>query len=173
MMPHGNLPTSAEAKVAAMLRKEIEVAPYRGEAVAKAAVSWIVAPGVKVLFNVRLPNMKSSTTNQNLEFDIYIVEWKWAGEYHGDQHFSPTKLFSNLDDFVKRVQRDREKVVLSKRNNIRLSVITKEDLTLAKIDAMIPQEIPRRSYDPEGPVAQMLEELGKQVSSSKYLWDRD
>jgi hypothetical protein len=173
IVPDDILPASAEAEVAAMLREEIEVAPYRGEAVAKAAVSWIVAPGVKVLFNVRLPEMRSPTTNQLLELDICIVEWKWAGEYHGDQHFGPTKLFSSLNDFAKRVQRDREKVVLSKKNNIRLSIITKENLTLADIDAMIPPEIPRRIYDPEGPVAQMIQELGRQVASSNNLWDRD
>lgn len=156
-----------------MLRREIDAAPYKGETVTKAIVCWLVSSGVRILFNVRIAHLKSSKTGQLLEYDIYIVEWNWAGEYYGDQHFGPTKLFPDPNEFAKRVQRDHEKARLSKKNGIRLSIITKEDLTLDAIDAMIPPEIPRRSYDPEGPVARLLVEMGRQVAASKDYWDRD
>lgn len=173
VFPHGTLPTSAEIELAAVIREAIKTAPYKGEAVAKALVSWVVAPRVRILFNVRLAHLRSSTTKQLLEYDIYIAEWNWAVEYFGDQHFGPTRLFPDVAEFVKRSQRDHEKAKLSRKNNTRLSIITKDDLTLAKIDAVIPPEIPRRGYDPRGPVAQMLAETGKEIAASKDCWDRE
>jgi len=173
LVPCDAVPVSVEDRVADMLRNEIEVAPYRGEAVAKAIVSRIVAPRVRILFNARVEHLKSTKTGQPLEYDIYIPEWKWAGEYFGDQHFSPTKMYQDANEFAKRVQRDYEKARLSRKNGIRLSIFTKEELTIEAVDAMMPPEIPRRCYEPQGPVAHMLDELGKQVASSKDYWDRD
>ncbi len=73
---------------------------------------------------------------------------------------------------MKRLQRDQEKARLSKENNIRLSIITKHDLAPAKIDAMLPPEIPRRGHNPTGPVALMLQEMGKSIAATKDHWDR-
>lgn len=173
IVPRDALPTAEEAKIAEFIRKSIEAMPYKGEAVAKAIVVWLVAANVPILFNVRPTLLRSMSTKQPLEYDIFIPGWKWAGEYQGDQHYGTTDLFPSPDEFVLRIQRDRQKVILSRKNEIQLAVISKDELTPTKIDAMIPKEVPRRAYDPQGPVAELLVHTGKGIASSKTYWDRD
>ncbi len=173
IIPRDTLPTAEEAKVAEFVRRTIEAMPYKGEAVAKAIVVWLVAANVPILFNVRPALLKNASTKQALEYDIFIPEWNWAGEYQGDQHYGTTDLFPSADEFVLRFQRDREKAILSRKHEIQLAVISKDELTPTRIDAKIPKEIPRRNYDPKGPVSKLLVQTGRSIASSKNYWDRD
>lgn len=61
---------------------------------------------------------------------------------------------------------------LSEKNNVRLSIVTKEDLSLERIEKAIPPDIPRRTMDPKGPFVQMLEKLGEEIAR-RHEWDRE
>lgn len=166
------MPEEVEARVADFIEEIIAAMPYKGETTAKAIVKWIVASNVTVWFNVRPILLKSPTTKQALEYDIFLPKESWAGEYWGDQHYGPTNLYPDEHQYIMRHQRNREKAQLSEKNNIKLSVISKHDLTLAKINTMIPPEIRRRDYDPKGPVAKLLGQVGKSIATAKDHWDR-
>ena len=107
-----------------------------------------------------------------MEYDIYVPEFYWAIEYHGDQHFGPTQRYQGDRAFVERYKRDLRKAQLSKDNNIRLSVVHNRVLTLGGILEVIPDDVPRRVFDPKGPVILTLEELGREVARNQD-WDRE
>lgn len=179
MIPQGNrlcpvavLPRDAEAKIAAEVRDRIEVSHFKGEETTRAFVDWIVAPTVRLVFCARPSFLRNPDTKQSLEYDIYAPEWLWALEHQGDQHFGPTKLYPGDKEFVDRFKRDLLKADLSKQHNIRLSTITKQDLTLERMIDVIPCDIPKRTFDQRGPFVQMLEQLGKSVAG-RLEWDRE
>ena len=171
LRPSGLVPHGVQAKLAAETRSTILMSQYKGEATTRAFVDWIVAPGVKLVFAARPAFLFNRATKQQLEYDIYAEELRWALEHHGEQHFEPTHLYPDEKEFIERVKRDRLKLELSRLNNIRLSVVTKQDLTLEKMLAVIPDDIPKRALDPEGPFVKMLEKLGKELLG-KHDWDR-
>ncbi len=173
VVPRDTLPTQEEKRLAEIVGKAIETAPYRGEATAKAMVSWIVAARVRILFNARLAHLRNQTTGQLLEYDIYVEKANWAAEFNGDQHFGPTKLYPETDEFIKRIQRDIEKQRLSEKNGTKLSIITKEDLALGIIDSKIPSEIPRRVIGADSPMTQMLQKFGRQMATVRSHRDRE
>jgi hypothetical protein len=172
LRPSAAVPPEVEAKLAAEARNAILLSPYKGEATAKAFVDWIVAPGVRLVFGARPTFLFNKATKQQLEYDIWAIDLSWALEHHGEQHFGPTQLYPDEKKFIERFKRDRLKLELSKQNNVRLSVVTKEDLTLERMLAAIPEDIPRRALDPEGPFVKMLEKLGKELRG-KHDRDRD
>jgi DNA-binding MarR family transcriptional regulator len=169
--PVAMVPKEVEAKIAAETRKRIELKPYQGEATSQAFVAWILAPAVQVLFNVRPPILYNKATGQNLELDVWVPDHAWAKEYQGDQHFGPTDQYKGNQEFIERYRRDRLKAELCKQHGIRLSHITKHDLTLKKMIEAIPDDIPHRTFDPNGPYIKMLEQLGRKVAEGRD-WDR-
>lgn len=170
--PVAIVPKEVEAKLAAETREQIELKPYQGEATAQWFVAWILAPSVRILFNVRPPVLQNKATGQNLELDIWVPDHNWAEEYQGDQHFGPTEHYKGHQEFIERYRRDRLKAELCKENGIRLSQVTKHDLTLRKMLETIPEDIPRRTFDPDGPYIKMLERLGQKVAEGRD-WDRE
>lgn len=172
LRPSAVVPPEVEARLAEEARSIILLSPYKGEATTRAFVDWIIAPSVTLVFGARPAFLYNKATKQQLEYDIYAIRLRWALEHHGEQHFEPTRLYPGEKEFIERFKRDRLKLELSKQNNVRLSIATKEDLTLERMLALIPEDIPRRALDPEGPFVQMLEELGKELRG-KQDWDRE
>ncbi len=60
-------------------------------------------------------------------FDVWFPEWKIAVEYHGLQHFEPVEFFGGQETFKKTVERDARKLALSKKNGVKLFIITEDD----------------------------------------------
>jgi len=162
------LPEEVESRIASEVLETINLSPYKGEATAVAAIEWIVAPTVTIIRNARPSFLKNPDTNQPMEFDIFLPEWRWAGEYHGDQHFGPTKLYPGEKEFVARFGRDQAKERLARENSVRLSIFRKYDLCIARISELIPGNIPRRPYAPDGPFVKMIGELGKDIAGTEY-----
>ncbi|MGI6631802.1 MAG: hypothetical protein ACOX5M_01985 [Bacillota bacterium] len=170
--PVAILPSAIEAKLAREARERIEIAQFKGEATTRAFVDWIVAPTVRLVFCARPAWLHNPETGQNLEYDIFSPERFWGVEYQGEQHFGPTRLYPGEKPFVDRFKRDQLKMKLSEKNNVRLSIVTKEDLSLERIEKAIPPDIPRRTMDPKGPFVQMLEKLGEEIAR-RHEWDRE
>lgn len=57
-------------------------------------------------------------------FDIWFPHWKIAVEYHGKQHFEPVEFFGGSANFEKTVERDKRKLEISKKNNVKLIIVT-------------------------------------------------
>lgn len=172
LVPNAAVPHEVEAILAIETRNLIQMSQYKGEATTRAFVDWLVSPGVKLVFGSRPAFLYNKATKQQLEYDIYAEERSWAMEHHGEQHFEPTPLYPDEKEFIERIKRDRLKMELSKQNNIRLSMVTKQDLTLERMLAAIPEDIPKRMVDPEGPYVKMLEKIGKELLG-RHDWDRE
>lgn len=69
-------------------------------------------------------------------YDIWFPNWKIAIEHHGKQHFEPVEFFGGKDAYLKNVERDERKITLSKKNGIKLIVVT-EDYDLSDLIAEI------------------------------------
>jgi len=169
--PAAILPPGVEAMLAIETNTLLDMAHFKGEETTKAFEDWVIAPTVRLIYDSRPPFLVNPETEKRLEFDIFAPDYAWATEYMGDQHFSTTELYPDKNQLRERQKRDLMKVGLCNNNNIRLSVICKRDLTLGKILAAIPPDIPRRCFDPKGPFVQMLEKVGREVAG-KLDYDR-
>ena len=170
--PVAVLPPAIEAMLAMEVSRLLDMAHFKGEETTKVFEDWIVAPRVRLIYDSRPPFLTNPETGKNLEYDIFAPDWRWATEYQGDQHFSVTDLYPDKKQFQDRQKRDLLKVGLCKRNNIRLSIVTKNELSLERFLSLIPPDIPRRDFDPKGPFVQMLEKAGKEVAG-RQDWDRE
>lgn len=68
--------------------------------------------------------MNRDILSNNKSYDIYLPKYKIAIEYQGKQHFAPVSIFGGYDNFVKTVERDKEKFEESKKNGVRLLYFT-------------------------------------------------
>ncbi|HHY76162.1 MAG TPA: hypothetical protein GX500_05195 [Firmicutes bacterium] len=171
VIPTPIVPRAVEKRLSAEIREMIYMSPYKGETTAKWFVVWVVSPTVELVFNARPRFLQNTETGQNLEVDIWAKKHAWAGEYQGDQHFGPTEQFPGDKEFVDRFKRDLLKARLCKENGITLTTITKHDLTLGRMLEIIPPHVPRRTFDPKGPVILTLERIGREVARGRD-WDR-
>lgn len=162
--PDAVLPADVEAALAEETRRLMRLASFHGEEDAKRFVDWIVAPTVQLVYNARPSFLENRKTKQKMEYDVFAPDYAWALEHQGDQHFAPTSQYPSEHDFVELHKRDLQKVDLSKKHKIRFSAISCKDLTIERMQAAIPADIPRRAFDPRGPYAQMLERVGKEVA---------
>ena len=164
LKPEAMVPSHVESRLATEMKSVISLMPFKGEAVSRALADWIVTPSVKLVFGARPSFLINANTGQNMELDIYAPEHNWAIEYNGDQHFGPTSQYPGDRQFVDRYRRDIQKARLCKQNNIRLTTLTRDDLSLEKMLETMPSDIPRRAVDPKGPYILMLETLGKDIA---------
>lgn len=77
-------------------------------------------------------------------FDIWFPNWNIAVEYHGKQHFEPVDFFGGVESFEKTVERDLRKISLSKKNGVKLFVVT-EDYILDDLVKEIQEFISKRN----------------------------
>ncbi len=68
------IPPGVKSQIATEFMEVVNVSPYKGEATAKLAGEWIVAPGVRILYNARLSFLKNKETGHPLELDIFLPE---------------------------------------------------------------------------------------------------
>lgn len=172
LRPVAVVPPPIEEVLANEVAMAIEMAHFKGEETTKMSFEWICAPSVDFHYDCQTKFLINPETGQSLRYDIYSKEYKWAIEYHGDQHFVLTKLYSSKDQLRERQKRDLMKVGLSQNHGIRLFVVTKHDLSLQKLLPMVPLGVPKRDIDPSGPLIQRLEKIGRECAGSDD-WDRE
>lgn len=162
--PEAIVPADVEQYLADETRRLMRVAPYLGEEASKRFVDWIVAPYVHLVYNSRPAFLENKDTGQRMEYDVHAPDYAWALEHQGDQHFGPTSRYPSDKTFIDQYRRDLRKAYLSKQNGVRLSTVTYLDLTVERMQAAIPPDIPRRPFDPKGPYIVMLEEIGHELA---------
>ncbi len=172
IQPEALVPREIELRLAKEIRKAIEVSPFKGETTTTFFIEWIVAPSVQLILHARPDFLRNKDTGQNLEYDIFAPDYKWATEYHGDQHYGVTTRYPSKDEYIERIKRDQMKVNLSDANGIRLSVANNRNLNLDGILKVIPKDVPLRAFDPKGPMVLTLEQLGFEIAGNQG-WDRD
>jgi hypothetical protein len=59
--------------------------------------------------------------------DIFIPELNLAVEYQGQQHFKAVELFGGKEGFIKTKERDKDKLIKCKKNDIDLVYFTYKD----------------------------------------------
>ncbi|SFQ60977.1 hypothetical protein [Streptococcus equinus] len=74
-------------------------------------------PNYRILYQHN-PLFLTSSNGGRMSYDIYISEKKIAIEYQGKQHFEPIDFFGGEESYIKTVNRDKEKLKLSKENGI-------------------------------------------------------
>lgn len=171
IQPDALVPRDIETLISKDIRKVVEVSPFKGETTTAFFVEWIVAPDVQLILHARPDFLRNKDTGQNLEYDIFAPDYKWATEYHGDQHYGVTTRYPDKDEYIDQIKRDRMKIHLSDSNGIRLSVVNNRNLNLDGILKVIPKDIPLRVFDARGPVILTLEELGFEIAGNQG-WDR-
>lgn len=172
LKPEAVVPHHVEESLAAEIRSLVSVSAYKGESRIGLFLEWMVAPSVRLIPHARPDFLRNKDTNQNLEYDIFAPDYDWANEYHGDQHYAPTPRYPGKDAFIERHKRDLMKIRLSKENGINLTVTNNQTLTLSAILDTIPSNVPRRAFDPQGPVVVTLEQLGREIAGVQD-WDRE
>lgn len=100
----------------------------------------------KVIYQHRPYFLKSSKGGQ-LSYDIYIPSQKIAIEYQGKQHFEPIDFFGGQENYLRTIQRDKEKFTISQEHGIRLIYYNyweeiSRELLLKKISEGIPKKMP-------------------------------
>lgn len=162
--PCAVVPLDVETILATETREEMRLAPFLGEETSKRYVDWFAAPSVRLVFNVRPAFLGNRKKEKDLELDIFAPDYAWGLEHQGYQHFGPSSEYYSAEEFVEQHKRDLRKAYLCKKNNVRLSAVSVLDLTFQGMQAAIPLDIPRRTFDPKGPYVQMLESVGRQLA---------
>ncbi|MGI6643183.1 MAG: hypothetical protein ACOX3V_04190 [Bacillota bacterium] len=170
--PVATIPKGVEEAIAEETHDLISMTPYWGEECTWRFVDWIVAPYVRFVRHARPDLLRNPKTGYRLEYDIYAPSVCWAVEYYGDQHFAPTSQYPDETEFIERHKRDLQKASLSEQNDIRLSIVTKSDLTLKRVLSTVPDDVPRSTFNLDGPYVSMLERVGNAVKGGR-TWDRE
>lgn len=76
----------------------------------------------KVIYQYR-PFFLRSNKGGQMSYDVFITGLNIAIEYQGKQHFEPIEFFGGVKNYNKTIERDKLKVELSKKNNIKLVFI--------------------------------------------------
>ena len=132
--------------------------PHKGEYLTKVWLSHLILTEDYV-DNARPPFLQNPITGELMELDRFMPSLNAGVEHHGPQHFAPTNAFSDTTQFNERRARDLMKRSLCEENNIRLIVITTEDLSLDGILRKLPKDFPIRRVDADGPYIKALENL--------------
>ena len=169
--PVPTLPVEIEAMLAVETGNLLDMSHFKGEEATMCFADWIIAPRIRLVRDARPSFMLNPETRQPLELDIYAPQVKWGLEHNGDQHYGVTDLYPDKDQLRERQKRDVLKVGLCKQNDVRLYIVTKNDLSLERMLLFFPPDIPRRDFDPKGPYVQMLERVGRECARGRY-WDR-
>jgi len=88
----------------------------------------IVRLHMETLFGEKFPKMKPNwlvtSQGERLELDGYCEKLGIAFEHHGTQHYEYCEFFhSSIDKFESQLRRDREKIDLCNKNNVKLIVV--------------------------------------------------
>jgi DNA-binding transcriptional ArsR family regulator len=134
-------PEGVQSTYAKMLKDEYAMAANRGEFTAKLLLGVIVFSDGYV-DNARPEFLKSPLSRLPLELDRFYPEEHKGFEYSGAQHYGQTDWFPDQESYEATRTNDLLKLALTKENGITLVIINKKDLTLERMRAKIPPDLP-------------------------------
>lgn len=126
---------------AAAVKQRITDAQYKGEAYMREILTLLVdSPDFKDDANPDF--LVNPFTNHHMQLDRYYHKHAVAFEYNGPQHYGPTD-FATPEDVARQRGRDCLKTDLCHRHNIRLVVVHACDLSVERLQAKLPPNLPR------------------------------
>ncbi|MGI6628830.1 MAG: helix-turn-helix domain-containing protein [Bacillota bacterium] len=158
IVPYPAIPHPIQEQMIKDLYAGYSASPHKGEYLTKAWLSHLILTD-DYIDNARPAFLQNPITGELMELDRFIPSLNAGIEHHGPQHFSPTNTFPDTTQFKERRARDLIKRSLCEENNIRLIVITAEELSLAGILKKLPKDFPLRRVDVDGPYVKTLENL--------------
>ncbi|NPV53728.1 MAG: hypothetical protein HPY71_09425 [Firmicutes bacterium] len=153
------MPKEVEKAYIMRIKHNLDMSGHRAETVMKRFLDFLI-PDDNYIDNARPQFLRNPDTGQPLEYDRYYLAGV-AFEFNGDQHYGPTEMYPDKQAFKERRKRDLIKLGLSMEKNIKVIVVTRDDLTLKKMISKIPPELPVDPVDPESEIAKLLEEVGR------------
>lgn len=157
-VPLPTMPHPIQEQMVKDLHVSYRASPLKGEYLTKAWLNHLVLTD-EYVDNARPSFLQNPLTGELMELDRFMPALNAGVEYHGPQHFSPTKAFPDTAQFRRRKARDLMKRSLCEENDITLIVITAEDLSLEGILRKLPKGLPVRRVDVNGPYIEALETL--------------
>lgn len=122
------------------VKKSLERASYRGEALMRSFLSLITATK-ECEDGARPEFLVNPASGERMELDRYYPVHRVAFEFNGRQHYVATGRFTKQEVAAQR-KRDQLKRQICKEKQVRLVVVHAEDLTLAgmlrKVGALLP-----------------------------------
>jgi hypothetical protein len=109
--------------------------------------------------NARPQFLENPLTRQLMEYDRYYDRERVAFEFNGAQHFEATEMFSDQEKLDEIKTRDAVKAGLSSGEQVRLIIVTTENLLPSSLDALLPDDLPKHPVDHKGPYFRALNDL--------------
>jgi len=103
------------------LTQSVQKSKYKNEQLCQDTLHQIFS-GYKFI-KCRPSFLRNPKTGRCLELDCYNDQLKIGVEYNGKQHYTQVAFFQNHDQFIKQQERDKLKIELCKKNNIKLLVV--------------------------------------------------
>lgn len=127
----------------ASAKKNIDEAPYKGEAIMKEELTLLVNIG-NPIDNAALECLRNPETNELLEIDRYYSEEKIAFEFNGPQHYGSSEIYDK-ESVKKQQHRDAIKLNLCKKAGITLITIRSEELSIETLLQKVIGVLPLRN----------------------------
>lgn len=159
-VPTPSIPYVIQEQMVKDLHAGYTVSQLKGEYLSKSWTELLILSD-EYVDNGRHPLLQHPETGEFLELDRYYERLKLGIEFHGPQHFGPTKAFPSLEKFNELRTRDLLKRALCEEHGITLVITTAEDLTLPRMLDILPKDIPLRTPDTRGPYVTSLEKLSQ------------
>lgn len=157
-------PRATQDALALRLKNDRWESAHAGEFLMKAWLDLLVDSD-DFVDNSRPSFLANPISGQLLEYDRYYREGV-AFEYNGRQHYETTSQFRDETDLQTVQIRDQIKAGLSQKNGIALVEVTEGDLTLGGMREKIPDVLPVRFIDEDGPYVRMLTRLSEEYTSN-------
>lgn len=139
------------------LRRRADLAANRGEFLMKRYLDLRVNSD-EYVDNARPGYLANPISKQRLEYDrLYLLGV--AFEFNGPQHHGQTEHFPSEHALRQTQARDLIKQSLSRNNQVLLVTVDTEQLRPSTLESLIPDCLPRRPLDTEGPYFRALAEL--------------
>lgn len=151
-------PVKTQMNVGELLELVRPLSPRQGETIV-GLWCFVLVPTACWIRNSRPWFLQNPDTGEFLEFDFYSPEYKQSVEFHGRQHFETTEAFPSQSELAATQARDRLKTELSEKHGVTLTVITSEDLSYEGVWAKLPDSLPKREWDRNDPLIQVLEKM--------------
>ncbi len=153
-------PEYVQVELARAFEEEYSLSPNRGEFLGKLYLELLI-PDRNYVDNARPPFIINPQTDKPLEYDRLFIKKLVAFEHNGLQHFGPTEMFPDVDQFKDLRTRDLVKMSLSQENGITLVIFTYQDLSLAKMAEKIPPQLSKNPVDTNGLFIKTLERYAR------------
>lgn len=129
------------------LEREIALTKRRGYSLGQCLMTLMVRlilEDTYIVQNAELSGLKNLPTGGQMHYDLFIPQYDLALEFQGPQHYGPTELFSDVEQYREQCQRDIIKQGLSTKRNIELVEVRPDDLSFTRLSELLAGKAPLR-----------------------------